>query len=466
MSYRINTNITAMTAFRSLSSTGADLGKSITRLSTGMRINNGADDPAGLIAAEGYRKQISGLDAAMRNNQDALNFAKTADGALDEVSRLLRDARSLAVANGNSSLSAEQKQSNQTQLNNILTSIDRIASTTSFGSRKLLNGSSGTVGSVADSSKVQSAFVSGTLAGAAMTADGTLDINVTTAAEKANVAGTVTYAGTTSTMAGGTFSINGFSFSVGSGDTVQQVLDKINGAAGNTGVSASFGSGVFNFSTGAYGSDQKITFTEGSGGLVIGANTSASDAGVDAVATVTYNYGTNTATAAFSSGKGLNVKDAYGNSLVLTVGGGASTGTITAGVQVTAGQSSFQLGANGGDTANLNLSNYSSASLSLSGLDITGNSVQSALGSLDSAIATVSASRGSIGSFMKNTVESNMRAMSVAKENLSSTLSELADIDVADEMTNYTKLQILQQSGLAMLAQANSAPQGVLSLLR
>lgn len=467
MSYRINTNITAMTAFRSLGSTGNDLNKSISRLSTGLRINSGADDPAGLIAVEGYRKQISGMEAALRNNQDAMNYAKTADGALDEVSRLLRDARSLAVANGNSSLDANQKQANQTQLNNILASIDRISSNTAFGTRKLLNGAAGTTGTVANTTKVASAYVAGTIGTTAMTSNGTLDINVTTAAQQATVAGTKTYTnGTTQALtAGGTFTINGYQFSVNSGDTVQQVMDKINGAVGTTGVRASFGSNVISLTSDKYGSDQTINLTD-SGTTLLSAAATSTDAGQDAVATVTYNYGTNTATANFSSGKGLQLKDSNGNVMNLTVAGGTATGSTTGVVQVNAGQSAFQLGANGGDTAYLNLSNFSASALSLGSLDITGSSVQTALDSLDSAINTVSTSRGNIGSFMKNTLESNMRAMSVAKENLSATESDLADIDVAEEMTNYTKLQILQQSGLSMLAQANSAPQAVLSLLR
>ncbi|MBS1713208.1 MAG: hypothetical protein JST30_02600 [Armatimonadetes bacterium] len=471
MSYRINTNITAMTAFRSLGSTGNDLNKSISRLSTGLRINSGADDPAGLIAVEGYRKQISGMEAALRNNQDAMNYAKTADGALDEVSRLLRDARSLAVANGNSSLDANQKQANQTQLNNILASIDRISSNTAFGTRKLLNGAAGTTGTVANTTKVSSAYVAGTIGTTAMTSNGTLDINVTTAAQQATVAGTKTYTnGTTQALtAGGTFTINGTQFTVNSGDTVQQVMDKINGAVGTTGVRATFGSNVISLTSENYGDDQTINLTD-SGTTLLSAAGSSSDAGVDAVATVTYNYmvGTTatTATASFTSGSGLQLKDTNGNVMNLTVSGGTATGSTTGVVQVNAGQSAFQLGANGGDTAYLNLSNFSSTALSLGSLDITGSSVQTALDSLDSAINTVSTSRGNIGSFMKNTLESNMRAMSVAKENLSATESDLADIDVAEEMTNYTKLQILQQSGLSMLAQANSAPQAVLSLLR
>ncbi|MBS1723685.1 MAG: hypothetical protein JSS66_12110 [Armatimonadetes bacterium] len=466
MSYRINTNISAMTAFRSLNATGAELSKSTNRLSTGLRINSGADDPAGLIAVEGYRKQISGMDAALRNNQDAINYAKTADGALDEISRLLRDARSLAVANGNASLDANQKQANQTQLNNIMASVDRIASTTAFGSRKLLDGSAGTSATVANTDKIASAFTSGTIGSTAMTSSGTLDVDVTQAAAQANVAGTVTYSATTTAVtSAGTFTVNGYAFSVANGDTVQQVIDKVNGASGSTGVQATFVTDHIEFNSVNYGSDQTVNVTDGAGGLILGAGTTATDAGADALANVTYNYGTSTATAAFSSGTGLNLKDTNGNVVKLTVAGGTSVATLTGAVQISAGQSSFQLGANGGQTSYLNLSNFSTNALGLSNLDITG-SVTSALSTLDSAIQSISTNRGNIGSFMKNTVESNVRAMNVAKENLSATLSDLADVDVAEEMTSYTKLQILQQSGLSMLAQANSAPQAVLSLLR
>lgn len=470
MSFRINTNIAAMTAFRSLGQTGMELGKSSTRLSTGLRINSGADDPAGLIAVEGYRTQIGGMTAALSNNQDALNFAKTADGALDETSRLLRDARSLAVANGNSSLDANQKQANQTQLNSILASIDRIASNTSFGSRKLLDGSAGTRASVADTNKLESAFVSGTIGGVQMSSSGTLDVQVTTAATQAAVSGTHTYtAATVALTSSGTFSINGYSFSAKAGDTVRSVVDKINSASSSTGVTAVLNgaTNVIDFKSTSYGSTEKINLTEGAGALILGANVSATAAGVDAAATVTYKDGAGAtlATAAFTKGTGLNLKDANGNSIKLTVTGD-TVATITGGVQIIAGQSAFQIGANGGDTANLNLSNFSSSALSVSGLDITGSDMTTAISALDAAINTVSSNRGNIGSFMKNTIESNMRALGVAKENLTATSSSKSDTDIAEEMTNYTKLNILQQSGLAMLAQANSAPQGVLSLLR
>src|SRR3954470_4790213 len=138
MSLRVNTNVASMNALRNLDATNLEFGKSITRLSTGLRINSAADDPAGLILSENFRTQIAGIGQAVRNNQDAINFAKTAEGALDEVSRLLRDARSLAVAASNTAtLSASQVQANQNQLNSIVSSISRISSTTQFGTKKL-----------------------------------------------------------------------------------------------------------------------------------------------------------------------------------------------------------------------------------------------------------------------------------------------------------------------------------------
>jgi flagellin len=176
---------------------------------------------------------------------------------------------------------------------------------------------------------------------------------------------------------------------------------------------------------------------------------------------VTYNSQTVT----FNQGQGLELKDTAGNSVKLTVGGNTAT-THTAAAQVNSGNTTFQIGANGGQTATLSLGNFSSSNLSLSNLNITGSDMSSALASIDSAISTVSESRGRIGSFVRNTLESNVRSLSVARENLAATESSVREIDVAEEMTNYTKLQILQQSSMSMLAQANSAPQSVLSLLR
>lgn len=464
MSFRINTNVSAMGAYRNLSMTGLELSKSITRLSTGLRINNGGDDPSGLIASEAYRAQLSGIDQALRNNQDALNYAKTAEGGLDEVNRLLRDARSLAVANGSSTLDATQKQANQTQLNNILASIDRIASETSFGSQKLLNGAAGTDTQVIDSTNFAAARFGGTFNGEAVNVNDSVDVQVTTAAEQASVTTTFAYAAGTTDLRDGTFSVNGVLFD-STGKTRDEMVTEINSKSADTGVTASVdGSNMVVFTSSAYGSDAEVNLVD-TGGIFHGAAatpTAASDTGVDAVATVTYNGDAVT----FDKGAGLELKDKYGNSITLRAAGNTVT-THTDDIRVNAGSAKFQIGGNAGQTASLSIGNFSSASLGFTAAnsDITGSDMTSAIEAIDAAIEKTSNARGEIGSFMKNTIESNVRSLGVARENLAATESAIRDVDVAQEMTNYTKLQILQQSGLAMLSQANMAPQSVLSLL-
>lgn len=463
MSFRINTNTSAMNALRNLSSTASEMSKTTNRLSTGMRINSGADDPSGLIASEGYRAQLSSMDAALRNNTDAMNYAKTAEAGLDEVSKLLRDARSLAIANGNSTLDSAQKQANQTQLNNMLSSIDRISSSTQYGSKKLLDGSAGATASVVNSTAVGSANFTGSFNGEAMSVNGAVDVQVTTAATRAGVAGTKTsYTADTDTTGAGTFTINGTSFTNDASTTVAQTVQKINEASGQTGVTAEYDAtnDRINLTSTNYGTDARIDLAD-SAGIVLTAAGSASDTGSNAVASVTYNGDTVT----FDQGQGLTLKDTAGNSINLNVGGNSAS-TFTAALQVRAGDTQFQIGANAGQTATLSIGNFSSSSLGLSSVDITGSDMSTALDKLDSAISNVAEARGRIGSFVKNTVETNYRSLSVAKENLAATESSIREIDVAEEMTNYTKLQILQQSGMAVLAQANSQPQSVLSLLR
>lgn len=464
MSFRINTNVNAMNALRNLGSTGMEINKATTRLATGLRINSGADDPSGLIASESYRAQLGSMDQALRNNQDAMNFAKTAEGGLDEVNRLLRDARSLAVANGNGTLDETQKQANQTQLNSILSSIDRIAGNTAFGSKKLLDGSAGTQASVIKTGVIDSASFVGSIGGAAMNTDANITVDVTTAASKASVAGSVVYATGATTVTAGTFSINGTSFSTTATDTRDALVQKINEKSGDTGVTASVNVGnQVVLSSDAFGTDAKINFVDNSG-VISAANTAVTNSGTNAVASVTYNGG---AAVTFDQGKGLDLKDADGNTIKLKVAGNSVTDHAAA-VRVAAGSASFQIGANAGQTAALSLGNFNQAALGFNATNsnITGSDVSTALGAIDNAIASVADSRGRIGSFMKNTLESNVRSLGIARENLAATESTIREIDVAQEMTNYTKLQILQQSGISMLAQANSGPQAVLSLLR
>jgi flagellin len=468
-----------MNALRNLGVNAADLSRSINRLSTGLRINNAGDDPAGLIASESFRAQITGIDQAVRNSQDAINYAKTAEGALDEVNRLLRDARALAVASGNTgTLSDAQIQANQSQLNSIVDSISRIATSTQFGTKKLLDGSAGVTSSVTSGVNVGNLSLTGNFAGAAITTNSIVTAQVTTSASKAIVTGTRTFALATTTVGAGAFTINGQTFSTSATDTISDVVARINNASGTTGVVASWSAGAgVGLQQKGYGSAARVDFADGQGVLLSAAGTLAS-VGADAIATVIIDQNGATAgglaTVTFNAGRGLNLRDTTGNSLTLTENGNLNL-AVTAVGQLNVGSAQFQIGGSAGQTSSLALGNFAASELgngavtgkSLSNLDLTtAQGATDALAVIDKAVNDVTVSRGAIGSFQRNTLETNIRSLGLAKESLSASESIIRDADIAMEMTQYTKLQILQQAGISVLAQANSAPQSVLSLLR
>lgn len=481
MSFRINTNIAAMNALRNVSQTASAFGSSINKLSTGMRINNAADDPAGLIISENFRAQISSMDQAIRNNQDAVNFAKTAEGALDEVNKLLRDARSLAVASGNSgTLSSDQLQANQSQLASIVSSISRVASSTSFGSKKLLDGSAGVNAAVTNGTNFSGMSLSGQFNAAALTTNAAVTVNVTTVADKASVASQAFSFGTT-TMTAGSFTVNGTTFNTASTDTVDQVVNRINAASGQTGVKAEYTTGgAITLTQAEFGANYRVDLSDANGVLLAAAG-SSSDTGTDAVATVSIDTNGSVAggvtAVTFTGGRygqsALRLTDTDGNAITLTENGNVS-GSALAG-QISVGSAQFQIGANANQTTTLSLGNFAASQLgagivsgkTLANVDLTSSTgATEALQVIDGAISEISRQRGTLGSFQRNALESNIRSLGISKENLSATESSIRDVDVAEEMTRFTKLQILQQSGLSVLAQANSAPQSVLSLLR
>lgn len=477
MSFRINTNLGAINVLRNLNQSALEFGKSVTRLSTGLRITTAADDPAGLIISENFRAQIVSLDQAIQNNQDAINYAKTAEGALDEVSRLLKDARKLAIASGNTgALDATAIQANQTQIQSILSSIDRIALTTQFGNKKLLDGSAGITTSVTDATSFAAINMSGTFAGFSVNTSGMVTVQVTTAATRAEIIGTVAYSSLTDIVGAGNFVVNGVAVSTDGTETLQTVLTRLNNVSAQTGVHFTFdGTNVVLTSSG-WGSNARISFTDTAGLFIAAGN--QTDAGTDAVATVTVTTANGVVSATFTGGRngdsGLKLTDIYGNSLLLTEAGNV-TGPAAAVGRIEAGSAQFQVGANAGQTVSLSLANMLVSQLgtgviageSLATINVTtATGAENAIRIIDDAIAQVTKIRGEIGSFQRNVLESNVRSLGVARENLTATESSIRDADMAAEITNFTRLQILQQSGLAVLAQANAAPQAVLSLLR
>lgn len=472
MSFRINTNVTALNALRSLNETSQQFGATVSRLATGLRINAAADDPAGLIISEVFRAQIGSLEQASRNNQDAINMAKTAEAALDEVSRLLRDARSLAIGALNTGVVSEsQKQANQVQLNSIIESITRIATNTAFGTKKLLDGTAGVQAVSTDPGRYASMTFTGRFNGAAITTNSAITIQVTTAAAQAVITGTNTFATGNTTLSAGQFVVNGVAFTTTTNTTVNQLVAALNEASDRTGVVASFqnGGGIV-LRTLKYGSQAQITLTDPNGVLLSAAPYHLLASGTNAVVTVSINNGSGTVNATFTGGlagrDGLTVTDADGNVIRLTEAGNATSGAIMGG-QLIAGLSRFQIGANAGETASMSLGNFSAASLNLTGLDLTtSQGASQTLQRIDAAIDFVSQQRGVIGSFQRNVLESNLRSLAVAHERLSDTESAIRNADMAYEMTQFTRLQILQASGIAALQQANASHQAVLQLLR
>lgn len=462
-----------MNALRYLGETNNSLATSMQRLSSGLRINSGADDPAGLQISEGFRAQLTGIDQALRNTSDASNYAKTAEGALSEVNKLLQDARSLALANSNdATLTADQKQANQNQLNSILTSIDRISSQTQYGTKKLLDGSAGVTTTVTDSSKVSGTFIAGNLGGTAITADSTLTVAVTTAAAQAVYTGRTITSLATAVVTAGNFSINGVSFTSTTSMNYGQVIDMINAKSAETGVTASYddaNSDVIKFTANKYGTaGNSIQIVDISQTLST-SSTATLSGGANAVATVT----AGSVSATFTGGTtaygddGLTLRDSSGNKVSLTASfGDAVVGAATVG-QIKAGSANFQIGANANQTASVKIQNMSSSSLGLGSADImTSGTLATTIANIDSAITTVSRSRGDLGNFMRNVLDSNTRSLGVAKENLQAADSTIRDTDMAEEMSKYTQQQILQQAGMSMLAQANSGASQILSLLR
>lgn len=465
-----------MNTLRNLNKTSDSFQKSINRLSTGLRINNAADDPAGLIISEKFRAQIDGLGQAQRNAQDGINFAKTAEGALDEVNSLLRDARTLAVASANTgTLSSSQISANQQQLNSIASSVTRIAQQTQYGSKKLLDGSSGLQSTVTDATKLAGVAITGQFGGGSVTANANIVITVNTAATQAVINGS-TFTASTTTVGAGAFTLNGVTISTAASDQVNDVISKINQQTSSTGVVASWNASTTKIvlTNASYGANNKINLSD-SNGLITGTKQFSSASGVDAVATVTIGSLSAVFTGGRNGADGLNLTDADGNTLALALQGNSTSTTNATVGQAIAGVSQFQIGAFANQTASLSLGNYVASQLgsgvvsglNLSNLDLTTSTgANNALTVIDSAIDTITRARGTIGNFQRNVLESTTRSLAVSQTNLSAAESNIRDVDVAQEMTQYTKLQILQQSGMSVLAQANSAPQQVLSLLR
>lgn len=483
MSLRINSNIAAMNALLNIDNTQDGITTSIERLSSGLRINSAADDPAGLIVSEDLRSKIQGIGQAVSNSQDAINLSKTAEGAMNEVQTLLGDMRSLAVHAANSAVvDAATVQADQTQIRSSIDSINRIASTTQFGDKYLLNGSAGISANVTDPSDVSSLYMGGTFAGANI-ANGPITMSQSVSATQASLTLGNTFATTTATVPAGTFVINGQSFTTDGTESISTVMQKINAQSSSTGVSAqlvqSGGKYSLQLNQTTYGSQYAINFVDGS--KILNPTTTGNATGTDAVYSVSVTTDQGVKTALFTGGQGqgtsgLKLSDSSGNTIQLSQAGNTALGAAPTAIGVNqVGSVRFQIGPDANQAVQYSLPSVYANMLgsgvvpgkTLADIDLTTTQgAQDAMKIIDAAVTQLAEERGQLGSFQKNFLESNVRSLNVANENLTSSESQVRDTDFALETANYSKLQVLQQSGMAVLAQANKQPQSVVQLLQ
>lgn len=388
---RINTNLNAMTALNQMSRNTALAGTAMNKISSGERINKAGDDAAGMAISEKMRGQIRGLDQASKNTQDGISVVQTAEGAMEETGNILQRMRELSVQSANETNSAEDRSKIAEELNQLTSEIDRIANSTEFNGKKILNG--GGV-KVKDSDITGSTNVSKVeINNSSLKADDKLKIEA--------AAGKVT---ATITKADGT--------------VVTQIL---------TGVKDSK-------------DDQELNFK---------------DLGIK-----------------------ISVKGDAGNTGAAMDGAklGLAETTLEKGNM---NSITIQAGANSGNDANqtitVNLNQTDSATLGIKSTDIDGikdvdlskgtKASNDLITKLDTALETINTSRANLGA-VQNRLETAQSNLTTSSENLTAAESRIRDVDVAKEMINLSKLNLLTQASQAMAGQAKQQPEGVMQLLR
>lgn len=505
MAQVINTNIASLNAQRNLNGSQSALNTALERLSTGLRINSAKDDAAGLSISERMTTQIRGLNQAARNANDGISLAQTAEGALNEINNNLQRIRELAVQSANATNNSADRAALDQEVQQRIAEIDRISSQTAFNGKNLLDGTFGSSNFQVGANVGQTinlSINSGTRASQiGQIATGTSAAEVTTGAlpgtgtiqvgsddaitigasvqgsqvgqtagsanakaEAINAAGisgisviatnNVEFGigATTGTAVGDTYSLringqdifNAFDQEANGVLTAQQITDAINAQSANTGVTASLSGADLRLSA-ADGRDIAIGQTFGgaaAGGITAGAGGSTTINGV------TYRDGT-VGTFADATANSTNGAAVNGGTLTLS----SSDNIIVTGMGLAMGFA----------TDNFTLTR-DTTTLASADVKTVANANQM-LQRLDSALTTVSSLRGDLGA-IQNRFDSTIANLQTTSENLSSSRSRIRDADFAAETAALTRAQILQQAGIAMLAQANALPNNVLSLLR
>jgi len=520
----INTNIAALNSQRHLNSTNAGLDKSLERLSSGLRINSGSDDASGLAIVERMAVQNKGVSTAIQNAQDGSALFKIADGALDQVSKMLVRMEELAVRAGNQTLTMSDRAAMKEEINQLLNHINNVADNTEYNTMKLLNGSLDVKKTITQAIGTAGSIRILNAPGTVSTAQN-LDFTLLDAGSAAVTTGTI--AATTSALGLiNVIAINGVEISIAANDTSDIILSKINNQNSKTGVigikdNANFltlVSGVIDADAANViniGSTETLANGSALGYLTIGtAATIAIGGATDVWAALGFNdvagletyfaSGTNAAGTLSgiamighgnvlemenTSSKAYGIKiesgmfnNAYGGYVINNTASLASAVVYTSYDNDTADISldnsnsmRLHIGANYNQAVSYTIGSIEAQSLgvgastkfgSLAEIDIsTAENANISIKVIQKASTDVADVRANLGAIM-NRLEYTDKTLQVQRENMTAAESKIRDADISLEMTNFTRQNIMLQAGTAMLAQANSKTQGILQLLK
>ena len=506
MASTINTNTASLNSQRNLSTSQSSLATSLQRLSSGLRINSAKDDAAGLAISDRMTSQINGLNQAARNANDGISLAQTAEGGLATATDLLQRMRTLSVQAANGTNSSSDRASVQQEVSQLQQELNRVANTTQFNGQNVLDGTLNNAQFQVGANANQT--INFSIGSAQASAIGNNTLTKTSAGAMVNA--------TASTASGATMPVNGVtggaltiqgngataSTTIVAGASGNAIAAAINAAAGSTGVTADAETtATLDFSATAGGNisltlqgapkgaaanpvtiSATMTNPKDVGALAKAINDQTGSTGITAVADLS------TGKIALTQGDGYDISVKNNNAVAgitlegtapgetgapITLGAnGAATESGTVGAKVTfSSATSFTATSAGAGILATTGTAMSSGLSAVSSIDVTSMSngipsgANDALKVIDAALANISNARASLGA-VQNRFTNTISNLQATSENLSSARSRIQDTDFAAETANLTRGQILQQAGTAMLAQANSLPNGVLSLLR
>jgi flagellin len=474
MALVINTNVMSLNAQRNLSTSANSLATSLQRLSSGLRINSAKDDAAGLAISERLTSQINGLTVAARNANDGISLAQTAEGDLAQIGNNLQRMRELSVQSANASNSASDRAALNAEVQQLAEEIDRVAQASSFNGVKLLDGSFQaqtfqvganatasdqiTVSSITNArSSALGAFNGFSAQNQALTTAGTFSVD--TGAGAVTVGGGASFSDTRSL-------VNAINSQGIQGLTAHADAAVATGTVGGAAVTAAGNStltinGIQITIAGSASAASNVS------NALTAINAQSASTGVTAVDTgaglqLTAADGRNIAVAGFAAG------GATGATLASYGLGGLTTTTASFDVSYVAPNDVTSITFGGTAVTGLGTAanTIAQTGTAISAIDVTtADNARNALASIDAALSQVSGARASLGA-TQNRFSSVVSSLQTTAENLTASRSRIQDADFASETAAMTKSQILQQAGTAMVAQANSAPQNVLSLLR